>query len=195
MKKMILGLCIGLIIGLTTNSFAATIGEKVQAAYTSFNFVVNGEVKEIDSLPIVINGTSYLPVRAMSNMLGYDVTYKADSRTIELNDPDIINQMSEGDYTMAESVSTSIEVTEYNGLRAITVDGQMYFNLRDYSLKFNPISWGYDSSTETLFLAEYEEDSSKVIEVFSEVNKNEPNAFISHKGVSYINISYYQEIK
>lgn len=194
MKKMVFALCIGMMIGLTANSFAATIGEKIEAVYASFNFVVNGEIKELDSLPIVINGTSYLPVRTVSNMLGYDVTYKADSRTIEFNDPDISNQMLEGDFTMTQTTGV-IEIAEYNGLRSITIDGQTYFHLRDYSLKFKPISWGYDSGKEDLFLARYSDDGADILEIFETVNKNVPNAFVVHEGNSYINTSYYQEIE
>jgi hypothetical protein len=191
MKKVIFALCIGLTIGLTSNALAATIGEKVEAIYTSFNFVLNGEKVESDSLPIVINGTSYLPVRSIANMLGYDVTYKADTKTIVFNDPELSFQTLEGDY----SVTQTEEVTEYKGLRAIVVDGQTYFSLRDYSIKFAPISWGYDADTKTLFLARYEPSSSEVIEVFSEVNRDQENAFIAYKGESYLNISHYQEIE
>lgn len=84
MRKTIFGLVIGLMIGLSTNAFAA-IGDKVEAVFAEFVFVVNGEVKTLDAVPIVINGSSYLPVRSVANILGYDLTYKADLRTIEFN--------------------------------------------------------------------------------------------------------------
>lgn len=65
-------------------SFAA-VGDKVEAMFANFNLVINGQVKSMDTTPLVYNGTSYLPVREISNLVGYDVTYKADSRTIELS--------------------------------------------------------------------------------------------------------------
>ncbi|QAT43433.1 stalk domain-containing protein [Aminipila luticellarii] len=82
MKKFIAGLVIGL---LFTNTFAFA-GDSISAVFSNFNFVVNGQAKTVSTQPIVYNGTSYLPVREISNLLGYTVNYKADSRTIELSD-------------------------------------------------------------------------------------------------------------
>lgn len=86
MKKTILALCIGLIIGLSSNAFAA-IGDKVEAVFAEFVFIVDGEKKELDASPLVYNGTSYLPVRTVANLVGKDVTFKSDTRTIELATP------------------------------------------------------------------------------------------------------------
>jgi hypothetical protein len=82
MKKFISGLILGLLIA--TASVVAANSEVI-AKFTSFNFVVNGESKQLETQPVVVNGSSYLPVRELSNLLGYDVTYKADTKTIELN--------------------------------------------------------------------------------------------------------------
>lgn len=194
MRKKIIVVFISLIVGLTSNAFAVTIDEKIQAVYADFNFLVNGEVKEINTLPVVIDGTSYLPIREITNMLGYDVTYKADSRTIELNNSISINQELGDDNIMTQSITENIVTGEYKGLKSITINGQTYFNLRDYSLKFEPISWGYDSNTETLYLAKHKENSTEIIEIFVEINKNDPNVFMDHNGASYINTKYYQEV-
>lgn len=71
-------------VGLSTNAFAA-IGDSVQAVFASFNYVVNGESKNLDEPVLVHDGNSYLRTTQVMNMLGYDVTYRADSRTIEFN--------------------------------------------------------------------------------------------------------------
>jgi hypothetical protein len=82
MKKFVSGLILGLLIA--TASVVAANSEVV-AKFTSFNFVINGESKQLENQPVVVNGSSYLPVRELANLLGYDVTYKADTKTIELN--------------------------------------------------------------------------------------------------------------
>lgn len=69
---------------MITTPISAAV-ETVQATFAKFNFIVNGETKELEVDPLVYQGTTYLPVRVVANMLGYDVTYKADSRTIEFN--------------------------------------------------------------------------------------------------------------
>lgn len=81
MKKFIAGLIIGLML-TSTVSFAAN--QDISAVLTNFNFVVNGQAKTISTQPIAYNGTSYLPVRELSNLLGYEVTYNEVSRTIML---------------------------------------------------------------------------------------------------------------
>jgi len=88
MKKLICGIIIGLALGVSTNAFAA-VGDTVQAVFAQFNYVVNGQTKTLDSPVLVVDGNSYLRTTQISNMLGYDVTYKADSRTIEFNKPEV----------------------------------------------------------------------------------------------------------
>lgn len=82
MKKFISGLIIGLVLATATSVTAAS---GILAQFADFNLVVNGQAKVLQTKPLVYNGTSYLPVREIANLVGYDVTYKADSRTIELN--------------------------------------------------------------------------------------------------------------
>ena len=84
MKKVIFALVLGMFLGSVSNTFAA-VGDKVEAVFASFNYKINGLEKSTETQPLVINGTSYLPVREIANMLGYDVTYKSDSSTIEFS--------------------------------------------------------------------------------------------------------------
>lgn len=84
MKKLIIGLVLGVLIGSASVTLAAE-GDEVTAIFAKFNLVINGQAKDLDEVPLVYNGTSYLPVRNLANLVGYDVTYKADNRTIELN--------------------------------------------------------------------------------------------------------------
>lgn len=90
MRNFFMGLVVGVVIvGFSTNAFAA-IGDKVEAIFAEYNILVDGEAQTLEATPVVINDSTYVPLRAMANMLGKDVTYKADSRTIELNTPMVI---------------------------------------------------------------------------------------------------------
>lgn len=94
------GLAIGLIVGallMVSTSAFATVQEKIEAYFAEYTITVNGEAVDLeDSKIIVREGTTYLPVRKISNILGYDVTYFADVREIALNntnpDPTTDNQ-------------------------------------------------------------------------------------------------------
>jgi hypothetical protein len=83
-KGYIISFLAGATLMSATGAYAS-VGDKLEAIVTHFDFVVNGKKVNLTSDVVTINDSSYLPVRAVSNMLGYDVTYKADSRTIELN--------------------------------------------------------------------------------------------------------------
>ena len=83
MKRTIFALVIGMLIGSAATAFAAS--DTVTATIAKLRFVVNGEERELRTDPIVVKGTTYLPVREVANMLGYDVIYRSDSKTIEFN--------------------------------------------------------------------------------------------------------------
>lgn len=85
MKKslhIIIALCLGMMIGMTTTALGAPIKETVQASFEKIKFVVNGEERPLDADPLVYQGNTYLPVRTVLNTLGYDVGYKADTKTV-----------------------------------------------------------------------------------------------------------------
>ncbi|SFL53904.1 Copper amine oxidase N-terminal domain-containing protein [Paenibacillus sp. 1_12] len=123
MKKLILGLTIGMIIGSVTTAVAATQGE-VTAVFANFIFKINGQEKKVDTTPLVYDGTSYLPVRAMADLLGYEVKYTTESRTIALNQP----------VTKSEPVDTSKwvalgELTLVPGIKVTISPGTSQINL------------------------------------------------------------------
>ena len=115
MKKLILGLVIGMMIGSATVALAADdlLGTEIKAVFAGFNLKINGTEKVLETTPLVYNGTSYLPVRDMANLVGYDVTYKADSRTIELN-----TTSTKGNVSSSTAITSN---SGYGSLRSIAI--------------------------------------------------------------------------
>ncbi|MFB9274917.1 hypothetical protein [Cohnella cellulosilytica] len=75
MKKFIIGLLCGIIFATCGSVFAESavkklIGEKVKGQY---EVSVNG--KKLSTPAIVVNGTSFLPVREFGNSVGYKVNF------------------------------------------------------------------------------------------------------------------------
>lgn len=94
-RMFVTGLIVGALLATAGSALAAS--ETVQATVAKFRFLVNGEERELRTDPLVVKGTTYLPVREVANMLGYDVTYRADRKTIELWDQEPkkeVNEMS-----------------------------------------------------------------------------------------------------
>lgn len=84
-KSFALGLIIGALLMASTSAFA-TVGQKIEAYFSEYIIKVNGEEVDLEDSKIILkDGTTYLPVRKISNILGYDVTYLAESRTIVLS--------------------------------------------------------------------------------------------------------------
>lgn len=77
--------CLGLMFA-SSGVFAA-VGDVIEAKFGQFTFMVDGEKKELEADPLVYQGSTYLPVRVVANLVGKDVVYKADTKTIELNTP------------------------------------------------------------------------------------------------------------
>lgn len=81
------GLVIGLVSGMCVQSFAAGPIQRIAASINdSFSISVNGEDKSLpdDSHILVYNNRSYLPVRAVSDMLGCKVDWDDASKKISI---------------------------------------------------------------------------------------------------------------
>lgn len=79
MKKFISGLIVGMLIMGTV--FAGGI----TASFVDFNFKINGEAVKMENSPLTYGGKSYLPVRELAGLLGYEVNYDDRTNTIELD--------------------------------------------------------------------------------------------------------------
>jgi hypothetical protein len=74
MKKSIIGLVFGLIVGLTLSASASSIlGKAIDAIYPLY---ISGTRSSVDA--ISIEGTSYVPVRNAGEAFGYDVNFSSD---------------------------------------------------------------------------------------------------------------------
>lgn len=83
MKKIIVGLVAGLFIG-TAGMAAAAAAQTVQAALAKFSFSVNGQKQMLKNDPLVYKGNTYLPVRELSDLLGYELKFDPEEKSIDL---------------------------------------------------------------------------------------------------------------
>lgn len=80
MKRLILGLVIGLFIGSAVTAIAST-NQTVQAIFKDVNFKVDDQ-DPVELTFLLHQGASYLPVRKAGEVLGYEVDYQTDPETI-----------------------------------------------------------------------------------------------------------------
>ncbi|MCP3773041.1 copper amine oxidase N-terminal domain-containing protein [Paenibacillus sp. MZ04-78.2] len=85
MKKLVIGLAAGMMLGSVATAFAAEdIGKEVKAVFAKFNFKANGVETPLETSPLVYEGTAYLPVREIGKLTGYNVSFNEQTQTIEL---------------------------------------------------------------------------------------------------------------
>lgn len=117
MKKktfLLFGMITGLIIGVAVPSFAEDAVKHVTAAVNeTFQIEVDGEMADLPEgyELLVYQNRSYLPLRAVADMVGADITWREDSRRILIQQKK--NICDKIDTTASGKLPQSIETLDY----------------------------------------------------------------------------------
>jgi hypothetical protein len=119
MKKYLKGFFTGLLVAtlLMNVALGETVKKTIEVVYNSVNLTVNG--KKVNADNILYNGTTYVPLRAISEMLGKEVGWDQATSTASINDKNVGKPKKE-----EPEVSTKIGAPSvYNG---IGDNGELY---------------------------------------------------------------------
>jgi len=167
MKKLFIGIILGALLATAVPAAAEEINKRITATVRAdYTVELDGKKVELNNHPLAYDGSSYLPVREVANLLGKDVDFK--DGVIKLNTP------------KAEVIETT-----YKELRAIEIDGVAYFSAMDYSNKWLPYQWAFDSSKNEMYLTDTDT-------TYLTVSLDESESTYSYKG-TYINVKYYKD--
>jgi len=123
MKKLIVGVIIGLALGFTFSAGANTIiGKAVDTIYPLF---IDGTRSPVDA--VSIEGTSYIPVRKAGEMFGYEVQYNDTTGEIFLKRPVVIDLGPTP--AMEYKIKSNIITVAYETAKGIQRDGEFYLEL------------------------------------------------------------------
>jgi hypothetical protein len=128
-RALIVGIVIGAGLMFSTGAFAATV-EQVKAIFFDYNIYVNGEKAELQARPLVYNGTTYLPVREVANLVGYDVTYESESATISLDT--VVEEQ-----TSSKSTTAVVKSTDDNASAETSQVPEGFISIRDANTKYS----------------------------------------------------------
>jgi len=116
-KKIVRGLSLGLIM-VTSMGVAFGVGTQVEIKATMDSGVkimykgeaqklvdVNGDVKD----PIMYNGTTYVPIRSAANILGANIDWNDETRTVVIEDNVTLSLENDSLETIMESVYSRIK--------------------------------------------------------------------------------------
>lgn len=84
MRKLILGVIIGLVFGLILTFSSATVANTLTAKWFDVSIIVDGQKTNIKDKPIIVNGRTYVPLREFSNLTNVGIKYNGSSKTIIL---------------------------------------------------------------------------------------------------------------
>ncbi|WP_317366609.1 stalk domain-containing protein [uncultured Tyzzerella sp.] len=127
MKKFISGLLIGGIIMTSVSAFAANV-VNMKAVYSVKNLIVNGVNTGKGSSAFISNGTTYVPLRTVSDALGHEISWDSKTRSIYINTgnktPDANGEPT--DLPLADTGATTMPTTPNanisNGQKLISME-------------------------------------------------------------------------
>lgn len=147
MKKRLQGILIGIVVGAMLTgglAHAKELSEKAEIFYRNIKIYVDGgEIipKGSDGSvvePFIMNGATYLPVRALAEALGQDVAWDGKTSSVYIGKTDALqpdnylNKIqhnmyqesdSDHDYTIINGTVTDCQNTTYNGGLLFYIDG------------------------------------------------------------------------
>lgn len=107
MKKFVAGVLVGTIIS-STIAFAATYVANV----ASFKVFVNGEEFVSDPPALVVDGRTYLPLRAIGEVLDVSVNWNEELRQVEVGDAPVEKSENAASETETEIKENGISTTK-----------------------------------------------------------------------------------
>ncbi len=119
-----------LILMLTFNTVAKVSSESVTISYSNISLRINGELKSLKDAngntvePFVLNGTTYIPIRPMAGLMGYDVMWDDGTKTIHFYDGNYTPTMTQASKptaapTPTPSAATTQDAMEQEVLRLV----------------------------------------------------------------------------
>ena len=94
-KLHIKSLIAGIIIGVILFSGATVLAANYQALTATFPIYINGEEWQTDSPVVVIEGRTYLPLRALGEALSVDVKWNDKLFRVDIDKPEEIYVVTE----------------------------------------------------------------------------------------------------
>lgn len=147
MKKFLLGFLTAVILGITTTVFAATYN----AVTATFPVFVNGVKFETDKPILAIEGSTYLPLKAVGEALGINVVWNTDASCVDISS----NELKSGNFTLKQGqyvVGEDIASGKYN---CVAVKGSGNFTGKVASLGFMGLNTILDANLEFFDTKEY----------------------------------------
>ena len=153
MKKSIKGFILGVSVAtiLTHTAFSSGTEQSIKVLYNSIKVNING--KKVESDNILYKGTTYVPIRRVSEILGKDISWDQETRTVDMNDKKIdsndnYNRIS--DYIKNESIDAFSPYYELLNFQISQYEEQVIDGNVEATFLYKIISKNYDKCPDTI---------------------------------------------
>ena len=140
-KFIILGLLASAMFSCAV--FASTGTQNISATYDNIKIVVDGRTVNASAEPFIYNGVTYLPVRAVGETLGKEVSWDSSTNTIYLGDvPKTENSQQDNNAQKDTFVVSNVKREYMSGIGMYKVFGEItnnydkYYDFVGFSLNF-----------------------------------------------------------
>lgn len=180
MKKYIMGAIIGMMLSMSYSVSAEVIdmiGKKVDGSYP---FKINGKRAAQDV--VVIEGASYIPVRAAADLFGYDIDFDKVNKEVHMQSKKF---KGFSDFEKAKRAQMIYTLkTEVLGLKGSGEKIPVLFYLNEYYVPHSPLFIGVAGSDGTTFTVPF---NGKTVSGTRDSTEN--NDVFSLDGYYYIKLS------
>ena len=140
-KFIVLGLLVSTMFSCAV--FASTGTQNISATYDNIKIVVDGRTVNASAEPFIYNGVTYLPVRAVGEALGKEVSWDSSTNTIYLGDvPKTENSQQDNNAQKDTFVVSNVKREYMSGIGMYKVFGEItnnydkYYDFVGFSLNF-----------------------------------------------------------
>lgn len=140
------------------DSAAAVINQMYEDAYTlgAGSIAIKNNIIKFDSPPYLKGGVTLVPVRAITEELGAEVTWNEDTQTVTISKDNIVIEMTINSTTVLINGNT-VDM----GIAAEVTSGRTYVPLRFLAETFE-LAVAWDQETETIDIEIIEEETDEV---------------------------------
>ena len=143
MKKNFIALGLLASMALNCTAFASTGTQNIPITYNNIKIVVDGKAVNTSAEPFIYNGVTYLPVRAVGEALGKEVSWDSSTNTIYLGDvPKTENSQQDNNAQKDTFVVSNVKREYMSGIGMYKVFGEItnnydkYYDFVGFSLNF-----------------------------------------------------------
>lgn len=124
-----------LVLSFSTTGFASWLDKTIKASYRNITIAVNGVTKTAKNVngvvvePFIVDGTTYVPLRGIADILGYQVSFNPTTYKIDITGGDVAQLTATIAQQQATIKSLETQLAQYKTMTIAELEAQL---LKDY---------------------------------------------------------------